>query len=97
MDTRRPLPSEPLVRQVPRSKPAHAALRTWDILVGCSVGRGGIYGPLSTPKSPYPVAPSYRIRSICDCAGCADQDRPIGIARERASPASMPLQVSVPP
>jgi hypothetical protein len=44
---------------------------------------------LSTPKSPYPVAPSYRIRSICDCAGCADQDRPIGIARERASPASM--------
>ena len=91
MDTRRLLLSELSVRQVPRSKPAHAALRTWDVLVGCSVGPGGIYGPLSTPKSPYPVAPSYRIRSICDCAGCADQDRPIGIARERASPASMPL------
>jgi hypothetical protein len=60
MDTRRLFPSELSVHQLPRSKPARAALRMWDTLVGCSVGPGKIYGPLSTPKSPYPVAPSYR-------------------------------------
>jgi hypothetical protein len=41
-----------------------------------------------------PFLPNKPRGAACEYA---DQDRPIGIGRERASPASMPLQVSVPP